>query len=150
MIHWAQNIISDGILPVLQHIMDQQKFFTLWEKTAMFYGHLKVSYFADRWFTVSEKQIREILENEILYLENLPMPEEKTVNFLKTIDQYRSTKQNPELAIIYCKYPYKSEMKISLFGRKNLVKRTRKQFQSIVNKHTVKIFTLKMNDYQVM
>lgn len=148
-IYWSQNIISDAILPVLQYIMDQQKFFTLWEKTAMFYGHLKVSYFTDRWFIVSEKQITEILQNEILYVENLPMPEEKTVNFLKTIDQYRSTKQNPELAIIYCKYPYTREIKISLFGRKNLVKRTRKQLQSIVNRHTMKIFSLKMNDYQV-
>ena len=115
----------------------------------MFYGHLKVSYFTDRGFTVSEQQIREILRNEILYIENLPMPETKTVNFLKTIDQYRSTKQTPEFAIIYCKYPYKSDIKISLFGRKNLVKRAKKQLQSIVNKYTVKVFVLKMNDCQV-
>lgn len=137
------------MLPVLQYIMDQQNIFTLWGKTAMFYGHLKVNYFTDRWFTISEKQIMDILKKEILYVENLPMPDEKTANFLKTIDQYRSTRQHPDLAIIYCKYPYKLEIKISLFGRKNLVKKATKQLQSVVNKHTVRIYPLKINDYQV-
>lgn len=129
--------------------MDQQNIFTLWEKTAMFYGHLRVNYFTDRWFTVSEKQIMDVLKNDILYIGNLPMPDEKTPNFVKTIERYRSSRQSSDLAIIYCKYPYKLEIKISLFGRMNLVKKAKKQLQSIVNKYIVRIFPLKINDYQV-
>jgi hypothetical protein len=77
------------------------------------------------------------------------MPMEKTKNFLKDIDEFISNRQNPELAIIHCKYPYKLEVKISLFGRKNLVKKTKKQLQSIINKHTIKTFQLRMNAHQV-
>ncbi len=44
-IYWSQHITSDSIIPVMQQIMDHQNIFTLWEKTAMFYGHFKVVYF---------------------------------------------------------------------------------------------------------
>ncbi len=149
MIYWSQHITSDLIIPVLQQIMDHQNIFTLWDKTAMFSGHFKVAYFTHASFTVSENQITQILNNEIAYIENLVIPNEKTMNLLKTIDQYIFNKQNSELAIIHCKYPYKLEIKISLFGRKNLVKKTNKQLQSIINKHTIKTFQLKMNSHQV-
>jgi hypothetical protein len=115
----------------------------------MFFGHFKVAYFTHASFSVSENQIGQILNNEIAYIENLAIPNEKTTNLLETIDQYIFNKQNPELAIIHYKYPYKLDIKISLFGRKSLVKRTKKQLQSIINKHTIKTFQLKMNSYQV-
>ncbi len=149
MIYWSQHITSDLIIPVIQQIMDQQNIFTLWEKTAMFYGYFKVVYFTHTSFTVSEDYIREILNNEIIYIENLVMPNEISKNFLKNIDQFIFNKQHAELAIIRCKYPYKLDIKISLFGRKNLVKKTKKQLQSIINKYTIKTLQLKMNSHQV-
>jgi len=148
-IYWSQNITSDSIIPVIQQIMDHQNIFTLWEKTAMFYGHFKVVYFTHESFKVSEDYITQTLNNEIAYIENIVMPNEKTKNLLKNIDEFIFSKQNSDLAIIQCKYPYKLEIKISLFGRTSLVKKTKKQLQSIINKHTIKTFYLKMNLHQI-
>lgn len=149
MIYWSQHITSDSIISVIQQIMDHHNIFTRWEKTTMFYGHFKVVYFTHQSFTTTETYITQILNNEIEYIENIVMPNEKTKNLLKDIHQFISNKQNLELAIIYCKYPYKLEIKISLFGRKNLVKKTKKQLQSIINKHTINTFRLKIKSHEV-
>ncbi|CAF3609150.1 unnamed protein product [Rotaria socialis] len=152
MIYCSQQIKSDLIIPVIQQIMDNHNVFTLWEKTAMFYGHFKVTYLTHESFKVSEARITEILNKEISYIENMAMPEEKTRNLLKSIDEFIFSRQNPELVIIRCKYPYKLDIKISLFGRKKLVRKTKKQLQSIVYKHTIKTFQLKMtaNQYEYL
>ncbi|CAF5180596.1 unnamed protein product, partial [Rotaria magnacalcarata] len=64
-IYWSQQIKSDLIIPVIQQIMDNHNIFTLWEKTAMFYGHFKVTYLTHESFKVSEARITEILNKEI-------------------------------------------------------------------------------------
>ncbi|CAF1449677.1 unnamed protein product [Rotaria sordida] len=148
MIYWSNHITSDLIIPVIQQIMDHQNIFTLWEKTAMFCGYFKVVYFTHESFKVSEAYISEILDKEIVYVNNIVMPNEKTKNHLASIDQFIFNRQHPELAIIRCKYPYKLDIKISLFGRKNLVKKARKSLQSIINNHTIKTLQLKMNSNQ--
>ena len=137
------------MIPVIQQIMDHQHIFTLWEKTAMFSGYLKVIYFTHESFTVAETYIAEILNNEIAYIENIIMPKEKTKQFLDDIEEFITNKQQSQLAIIRCKYPYKLDVKISLFGRKNSVKKVKKHLQSIINKHTMKIVYLKLNSIQV-
>ncbi len=77
------------------------------------------------------------------------MPNDKTKNFIKTVDEFVVAKQHPEFAFIQCRYPFQTEMKISLFGRKNLIKRIKRQLQAIFNKHTVHVYRLKLNDNQV-
>lgn len=129
--------------------MNNQNIITLWSKTAMFYGYLNVVYFNHESFKVSEERITEILKTEIAYVEDIAMPSEKTKNLLNSIDQYILNRQNPELTIIRTKYPYRSDLKISLFGRKNLVKKTKKQMQSIISKHTIRQFPINMNVDQV-
>ncbi|CAF1313135.1 unnamed protein product [Rotaria sp. Silwood1] len=110
----------------------------------MFCGHFKVTYFTHESFKVSESRIAEILKNEIAYVENMDIPEEKSKSLLNSIDQFIVNNQHPELAIIRCKYPYKLDIKISLFGRKSLVRKTKKKLQSIINKHTMKTVQLKL------
>ncbi|CAF1189241.1 unnamed protein product [Rotaria sp. Silwood1] len=148
MIYWSKTIRSDLIILVIQQIMDHHNIFTLWEKTAMFSGYFKVVYLTHESFLVSETKITEILRNEIAYVEDMVMPCEKTKNFLNDIDQFILARQDPELAIIRCKYPYKLDIKISLFGRKSVVKKAKKQLQSIINKHTIKIFPLRITTNQ--
>ncbi|CAF3631775.1 unnamed protein product [Rotaria sp. Silwood1] len=148
MIYWSKTIRSDLIILVIQQIMDHHNIFTLWEKTAMFSGYFKVVYLTHESFLVSETKITEILRNEIAYVEDIVMPCEKTKNFLNDIDQFILARQDPELAIIRCKYPYKLDIKISLFGRKSVVKKAKKQLQSIINKHTIKIFPLRITTNQ--
>ncbi|CAF1314178.1 unnamed protein product [Rotaria sordida] len=147
-IYWSQQITSDLIIPVIQQIMDQQKIFTIWEKTTLFYGYFKVIYFIHESFKVSENEITEILNNQIEYIENIEMPKEITKQFLNDIDQFIASKQNSELAIIHCKYPYKSNIKISLFGQRKLVKNAKKQLQSIIHKHTIKTVQMKIDTNQ--
>lgn len=115
----------------------------------MFRGYFKVVYFTHESFKVSESRITEILNNDIVYLENINLPEEKSHNFLNSIDQFISNQQNPELVIIRYKYPYKLDIKISLFGKKSLVRKTRKLLKSIINKHSIKNVQLKLTSYQV-
>lgn len=148
-IYWSQRLTSDSIIPVIQQIMDNQHVFTLWEKTAMFYGYFKVTSFTSEAFTVSQDRINQILEDEIRYIENLSIPEEKTQNFMKNIDEFIANKQETELGIIYCKYPYKLDIKISLFGRKKIVQKTKNKLQAICHKHTLKTIYLKFTDDQV-
>ncbi|CAF1159377.1 unnamed protein product [Rotaria sordida] len=148
MIYWSKNIKSDLIIPVLQKIMDNENIFTIWEKTAMFSGYFKILYFTHESFMVSEAKIAEILNNEIDYVENLTMSNEKTKQFLNNIDQFIFHRQNPELAIIRCTYPYKLDIKISLFGRQNLVHKAKKRLQTIINKNTMRIVQLRIPLYQ--
>ncbi|CAF3806468.1 unnamed protein product [Rotaria sp. Silwood1] len=148
MIYWSKNIKSDLIIHVLQKIMDNENIFTIWEKTAMFSGYFKVLYFTHESFMVSEAKIAEILNNEIDYVENLTMPNEKTKQFLNNIDQFIFHRQHPELAIIRCTYPYKLDIKISLFGRQNLVHKAKKRLQAIINKNTMRIVQLRIPLHQ--
>ncbi|CAF2751248.1 unnamed protein product [Rotaria sp. Silwood2] len=147
-IYWSQQITSDLIIPVIQQIMDEQKIFTLWEKTALFYGYFKVVYFTHESFKVSENEITEILNNQIEYIENIEMPKEITKQFLNDVDLFIASRQNSELAIIHCKYPYKTNIKISLFGQRKLAKNVKKQLQSIINKHTIKSVQMKIDTNQ--
>lgn len=115
----------------------------------MFSGYLKAIYFTEEPFTASVEQIQRILLQEIDCVVDLAMPKEKTRNFIKTIDQFIFTREHTELAIIQCRYPFKLDIKISLFGRKNLVRKAKRQLQSIIDKHTLQTFWLRMNASQV-
>lgn len=149
MIHWSQSIVSDSIVPIIQEIMDTEQLLTLWEKTATFSGFLKTLYFTQEPFVTSIDNITKILTHEIDYISDLQMPAEITANFIKNIDQFIFAKQHPELAIIQCRYPCRKDMKISLFGRRKLVRKIYKQLQLIVSKHTVQVHQLRLNESQV-
>ena len=129
--------------------MDKEQIFTVWEKTAMFSGYLKTIYFNQEPFASSGDKISEILTREIDCIIDLDMPNEKTKNFIKTIDQFIFVRQHPELAFIQCRYPFKMDIKITLFERKKLVKKMKRQLQSIIDKHTMQSHRLKLNSSQV-
>jgi hypothetical protein len=148
-IYWSQHAISDSVIPVIQEIMDKERIFTLWEKTAMFSGYLKTIYLTQEPFATTVDRISEILTREISYIADFSMPNEKTKNFIKILDEFIFIKQHPELALIQCRYPFKTDIKISLFGRNNLIKKIKRQLQSIINKHTIQVYRLKLNSSQV-
>ena len=130
--------------------MDNEQIFTVWEKTEIFSGYYQVRYFTQEPFVVSEDRINQILNREIAYAENIQMPEEKTKNFMKEMEQFLATKKQPELVVIQCKYPCQMEIKISLFGRKKRVKTLKKQLHLLVAKHILKAFQIRMTPTQVI
>jgi transcription antitermination factor NusG len=148
-IYWSKYIFSDMAINVIQQIMDNEKIYTVWDKTEALSGFYKVMYFTLEPFVVSEVDINQILNREIAFIDDIKMPDEKTKNFLKEIEQFVVYKRQPELAIIHCKYPYQTKIKISVFGRKKLVKIVGKQLQLLINKYTLKPFTIKMTSIQV-
>ncbi|CAF0897838.1 unnamed protein product [Adineta steineri] len=148
MIYWSQHIISDSVVPIIEEIMNKEKIFALWDKTAMFSGYLKAIYFTHEPYTTTAEKITDILTREIGYIADLGMPKENTKNFLTTIDDFIVTQQHPEFAFIQCRYAFKTDFKISLFGRKNLLKKIKRQLQSLIQKHTVQIYRLKLKDSQ--
>jgi hypothetical protein len=129
--------------------MDNEKIFTLWKKTEMFSGYYQVMYFTHQTFAVSEDNITKILTRRIAYVEGVELPIKKTKNFIDEVEQFIIAQKQPELTIIYCKYPYQMEIQVNLFGRKKLVHTVKQQLQSIVNKHTLKAFQIKMTLSQV-
>ncbi|CAF4018972.1 unnamed protein product, partial [Adineta steineri] len=148
MIYWSQHIISDSVVSVIEEIMNKEKIFALWDKTAMFSGYLKAIYFTHEPYTTTAEKITDILTREIGYIADLGMPKENTKNFLTAIDDFIVTQQHPEFAFIQCRYAFKTDFKISLFGRKNLLKKIKRQLQSLIQKHTVQIYRLKLKDSQ--
>ncbi|CAF3303678.1 unnamed protein product [Rotaria socialis] len=147
-IYWSKHIFSDATISVIQQIMNNEKLFTVWEKSEMFSGFYKVVYFTHESFAASEESITQILNREIAFVEYIKMPNEKTKTFLDEIEQFIITAKQPELAVIRCKYPFKMEINVSLFGRKKLVKTVKKQIELLVKKHTVKSFGIKMTPAQ--
>jgi len=115
----------------------------------MFSGYLKTIYFTQEPFATTVDRISEILKREISYIADFSMPNEKTKNFIKILDEFILIKQHPELAFIQCRYPFKLDIKISLFGRNNIIKKIKRQLQSIINKHTIQVYRLKLNSSQV-
>jgi hypothetical protein len=129
--------------------MNNERIFTVWEKTEMFSGYYKVLYFNHELFGVSTENVTHILHHEIDYVENIKMPNEKTKNFMKEIQQFIIHNRQPELAIIQHKYPDKLDIKVNLFGRKKLVKIVKKKLQLLVNKYILRKFEIKMTTMQV-
>ena len=129
--------------------MNKEHIFTLWHKTAMFSGYIGTIYFTQEPFATTVEKINETLTREIDYIADLGMPKEKTKNFITTIDDFIVMRHHPEFAFIQCRYPFKTEIKISLFGRKSLIKKIKRQLQSVINKHTVQVYQLKLKDSQV-
>jgi hypothetical protein len=129
--------------------MDNEKIFTVWEKTEMFSGYYKVMYFTLQPFNTNEQDITQILNHQIKYVENVKMTNEKTKNFIKEIEQLISDKRQSELAIIRFKYPNQIDINISLFGKKKWVKIIKNKLQIIVDKHTIKQIQIKINEIQV-
>jgi len=134
---------------VIQQIMDNERLFTIWNKTEMFSGYYKVIYFTCEPFAISENDITQILNREIAHVDNIKMPNEKTKKFLVEIEEFIKINKQPELAIIHCKYPYKMDIKISLFGRKRHVKTVKKSLQLLIGKHILKAFVIQMTPAQV-
>lgn len=146
---WSQRIVSSSAIDAIQQIMNTERVFTIWEKTEMFSGFYKVSYFNHELFGASSDNITHILKHEIDYVENIQMPNEKTKNFMKKIQIFIVENRQAELAIIQHRYPDKLDIKVSLFGRKKLVKGVKKKLQLLISKHTLKKFEIKMTTLQV-
>ncbi|UJR11256.1 hypothetical protein I4U23_015438 [Adineta vaga] len=144
----SSHIFSDAAIDVIQQIIDHENIFTLWEKTKMFSGYYKVLYFSYHPFDITEAEITQILYKQIDYVENMKMPDEKTKSFIKEIEQAIISNRKPELAIIRHTYPNRIDIKISLLGRKKLVKIVKKKLQLIATKHTLKQFELKLHKTQ--
>jgi len=134
---------------VIQQIMDNERLFTIWDKTEMFSGYYKVIYFTCEPFVISENDITQILNREIAHVDNIKMSSEKTKKFMDEIEQFIKINKQTELAIIRCKYPYQMDIKISLFGRKRHVKIVKKSLQLLINKHILKAFQIRMTPAQV-
>ncbi|UJR16813.1 hypothetical protein I4U23_003712 [Adineta vaga] len=135
-----QKIIFDSIIPVIQNVTNKEQIFALWDKTAMLSGHLKTFHFTQGPFATTVEKISEVLTREIDYIADVHLPKEKTKTFITTLDEFIVIKQHPELASIQCRYPFTTEIKISLFGRKNLIKKTKRQLlQSIIHQHIIQI-----------
>jgi hypothetical protein len=77
------------------------------------------------------------------------MPNEKTKSFMKEIQKFIVENRHAELAIIQHKYLDKLDIKVSIFGRKKLVKLVKKKLQLLINKHTLKKFEINMTTLQV-
>jgi hypothetical protein len=148
-IYWSKHIFSSSAVEVIQQIMNNERIFTVWEKTEMFSGYYKVLYFNHDVFGASPENIVHILDHEIDYVENIQMPNEKTKSFMKEIQKFIVENRHAELAIIQHKYPDKLDIKVSIFGRKKLVKLVKKKLQLLINKHTLKKFEINMTPLQV-
>lgn len=148
-IYWSHHIFSSSAIEAIQQIMNNEEIFTVWEKTEMFSGYYRVLYFNHELFRVSADNISHILYHEIDFAENIEMPPEKTKTFMKEIQQFITDNRQSELAIIQHKYSSKFDIKVSLFGRKKMVKKVKKKLQSLVNKHTLRKFEIKLTTMQV-
>ena len=148
-IFWSQHLISDSIIPVLHEISNKEQIFTIWEKTSMFSGYFKAIYFIEGPFAITSDKIRQVLTREIGYVVEVAMPNEKSKTFIKMIDQFIFNKQQPEIAFIQCRYPFKLDIKLSLFGRKTLVRKMNRLLQSITNKYITQTHYIKLSSSQV-
>ncbi|CAF1342365.1 unnamed protein product [Didymodactylos carnosus] len=152
-VYWSKRIYSDFAINVIQKVMDDQKIFTIWEKTQMLSGYYVVYYFKIEPFRISEQDLTKILLNKIIYIEKIDIPDEITINFIKEIENFIfKTKQQQQdlqaLDVIYCKYSFQMKMKISLFGQQQTAKITKKHLECLINKHRIKSFKIEMNSTQ--
>jgi hypothetical protein len=148
-IQWSNNLVSDSIILILEEIMNKERIFTIWEKTGMFSGYLKTIFFTLKAFTTDSDSISRILASGIDCIVELVMPEKQTTNLIKTIDEYIFVKKHPEISIIRCRYPFKADIKIGLFGRKTLAKKIKRQLHHFVSKHTIHVHRMQLSFSQV-
>ncbi|CAF0983783.1 unnamed protein product [Rotaria sordida] len=145
-IRWSKYIYSDSILTILQKIFFDKKKLTFWEKTNLLSGYYIVHYISGQhMFSVSEEFINQTLNNEISYVKDFMIQNVENIQpkFRKELDEFISDKKEQQLqlqtmAIIYCQYPYQTEMKISFFGLKNQVDIAKRQIKLLINKHRMR------------
>jgi hypothetical protein len=53
------------------------------------------------------------------------------------------------MAIIYCQYPFQTEMKISFFGLRNQVDIAKNQIKMLINKHRMRTIRIGLDSKQV-
>ena len=156
-IYWSTNIYSDSALNIIQKMFDNQKIFTVWDKTDILSGYYIVYYFgSEHQFHASEESIDQILHNEIVYVRDIIISnfDRIQLNFEKELEKFLNNKKEQQqrlgrLSIIYCKYPLQTELKISFFGEKNLVNIAKKQLQCLLNKHQTRIINIELDFTQV-
>ncbi len=76
------------------------------------------------------------------------------IKFRKELDQFINDKKEQQrkfqtMAIIYCQYPFQTEMKISFFGLKNQVDIAKKQIKMLINKHQMRTIRIGLDPKQV-
>ncbi|CAF3767822.1 unnamed protein product [Rotaria sordida] len=148
-IYWSKNLYCDSDITVIQKIFDKQKLFTVWRKTDILSGYYVVHYFTKTdVFSVSENYINQIIYKEILYIQDIIIPEFENIqkNFRKKIEQFITKKKQEQqrletYTIIYCIYPGQTELKISFFGQNFLVKRAARQLKYLINQNQLTTFT---------
>ncbi|CAF2676114.1 unnamed protein product [Rotaria sp. Silwood2] len=145
-IHLSKYIYSDSTLTILQKIFSDKKKLTFWEKTNILSGYYIVHYISGQHtFSVSEEFINHTVNNEISYVKDIVIQNVENIQpkFRKELDEFINDKKEQQLqyqtmSIIYCQYPFQTEMKISFFGLRNQVDIAKKQIKLLINKHRMR------------
>ncbi|CAF2815559.1 unnamed protein product [Rotaria sp. Silwood2] len=145
-IHLSKYIYSDSTLTILQKIFSDKKKLTFWEKTNILSGYYIVHYISGQHtFSVSEEFINHTVNNEISCVKDIVIQNVENIQpkFRKELDEFINDKKEQQLqyqtmSIIYCQYPFQTEMKISFFGLRNQVDIAKKQIKLLINKHRMR------------
>ena len=156
-IQYSKQIHSDSALLVLQRIFIEKNKLTVWEKTSLLCGYYIVYYLdGEHEFSSTAEFLKETLNQELGFVKHITISDlsSRSQKFRDEFDGFLHQKIEEEesdraIVLLYSQYPLQTEMKISLFGLKQIVITTQKQIKFLINKHRMNIVKLALPSTQV-